>query len=380
MRSSRQSSEIDVTPIQSPADLRAFIKLPWTIYRNDPYWVPPLRSDLKKRLDKSRYPFFDHAEAEFLIARRKGRVVGRIVAIKNDAHNDFHKEQVGFFGFFESIEDSDVAAALFSHAAQWLRERKLEVMRGPVNYSTNDDCGLLVDGFDSSPMILMSYNPPYYSDLVDGFGFKKAKDLLAYEITDEVQVPERLERTVQWIKKRKKITIRPLVKKQIHQEIQHFKEIYNAAWKQNWGFVPMTDREIDYMARELIQIIDPDLLLFAEVEGEPVAFILALPDFYVALKHINGRLFPFGVLKLLWHKRKIDTARVITFGIKEAYREQGIDALMYYEVYNIGVAKGYRRGEMSWVLEDNTLMNRALENMGATLYKRYRLYDYPLSQ
>ena len=380
MRSSRQSSEIDVTPVQSSADLRAFINLSWIIYRNDPYWVPPLRSDLKKRLDKSRYPFFDHAEAEFLIARREGRVVGRIVAIKNDAHIDFHQEQVGFFGFFESIEDSDVAAALFSHAAQWLRERRLEVMRGPVNYSTNDDCGLLVDGFDFSPMILMSYNPPYYSDLVDGFGFKKAKDLLAYEITDEVRVPERLERTVQWIKKRKKITIRPLVKKQIHQEIQHFKEIYNAAWKQNWGFVPMTDREIDYMARELIQIIDPDLLLFAEVEEEPVAFILALPDFYVALKHINGRLFPLGLLKLLWHKRKIDTARVITFGIKEAYREQGIDALMYYEAYKIGVAKGYRRGEMSWVLEDNTLMNRTLENMGATLYKRYRLYDYPLSQ
>ena len=175
------------------------------------------------------------------------------------------------------------------------------------------------------------------------------------------------------------MTIRPLVKKQIHQEIQRVKEIYNSAWEKNWGFVPMTDREIDYLAEELIQIVDPDLLLFAEIEGEPVAFILALPDFYVALKHANGRLFPFGLLKLLWHKRKIDTARVLTFGIKEKYRQQGIDALMYYEVYKIGVAKGYRRGEMSWILEDNTLMNRAAENMGATLYKRYRIYDYPLS-
>ena len=379
MCSSRQSPEIDVTLVQSPTDLKTFINLPWTIYRNDPYWVPPLRRDLKKRLDKSRYPFFDHAEAEFLIARREGRVVGRIVAIKNDAHIDFHEEQVGFFGFFESIEDSAVAAALFSHAAQWLRERRLEVMRGPVNYSTNDDCGLLVEGFDSPPMIMMSYNPPYYPNLIDDFGFKKAKDLLAYEITDEVQVPERLERTVQWIKKRKKITIRPLVKKQMHQEIQRVKEIYNAAWEKNWGFIPMTNREIDYMAKELIQIIDPDLLLFAEIEGEPVAFILALPDFYVALKHANGRLFPFGLPKLLWHSRKIDTARVLAFGIKKKYREQGIDALMYYEAYKIGVSKGYRRGEMSWILEDNTLMNRGLENMGATLYKRYRIYDYPLS-
>ena len=279
MRSSRQSPEIDVTPVQSPADLKAFINLPWTIYRNDPQWVPPLRRDLKKRFDETQYPFFDHAEAEFLIARRQGRVVGRIVAIKNDIHIDFHGEQVGFFGFFESIEDPEVAAALFFHAAQWLRERKLGVMRGPVNYSTNDDCGLLVEGFDSPPMIMMSYNPPYYLNLIEGFGFEKAKDLLAYEITDEVQVPERLERTVQWIKKRKKITIRPLVKKHIHQEIQRVKEIYNSAWEKNWGFVPMTDREIDYMAQELIQIIDPDLLLFAEIEEEPVAFILALPDF-----------------------------------------------------------------------------------------------------
>ena len=379
MRSSRQSLEVDVTPVRSPSDLKSFINLPWAIYRNDLHWVPPLRSDLKKRLDKSRYPFFDHAEAEFLLARRGDRVVGRIVAIKNDAHIDFHEEQVGFFGFFESIEDPEVAAALFSHAAQWLRERNLEVMRGPVNYSTNDDCGLLVEGFDSPPVILMSYNPPYYANLIEGFGFKKAKDLLAYEITDEVQVPERLERTVQWIKKRKKITIRPLVKKQIHQEIQRVKEIYNSAWEKNWGFVPMTDREIDHMAEELIQIVDPDLLLFAEIEEEPVAFILALPDFYVALKYANGRLFPFGLLKLLWHKRKIDTARVLTFGIKEKYRQQGIDALMYYEVYKIGVEKGYRRGEMSWILEDNILMNRAAENMGATLYKRYRIYDYPLS-
>ena len=379
MRSSRQSPDIDVTPIQSPADLKDFINLPWTIYRDDPHWVPPLRSDLKKRLDKSQYPFFDHAEAEFLIARCEGRVVGRIAAIKNDAHIDFHEEQVGFFGFFESIDDPEVAATLFSHAAQWLRERKLEVMRGPVNYSTNDDCGLLVEGFDSPPVILMSYNPPYYPNLIEDFGFEKAKDLLAYEITDDVQVPERLERTVQWIKKRKKITIRPLVKKQIHQEILRVKEIYNAAWEKNWGFIPMTDREIDYMAQELIQIIDPDLLLFAEIEEEPVAFILALPDFYVALKHVNGRLFPFGLLKLLWYKRKIDTARVLTFGIKEKYRQQGIDALMYYEVYKIGVAKGYRRGEMSWILEDNILMNRAAANMGATLYKRYRIYDYMLS-
>jgi GNAT superfamily N-acetyltransferase len=370
--------QVDVTSVQSPSDLKAFINLPWSIYRGDPYWIPQLRSELKKRLDRSTYPFFDYGDAAFFIARRDGRVVGRIAAIKNDNHVAFHEEAVGFFGFFDCIEDPEVANILFSHAADWLRANNLEVMRGPTSYTTNDECGLLVDGFDSSPTIMMPYNPHYYLDLIDGFGFKKAKDLLAYEITDEVPLPERLVKIVERIKQRRKITIRPLVRKQIDQEIQRITEIYNSAWERNWGFVPMTDREIDHMAKELIQIVDPDVVLFAEVDGEPVAFILALPDFYSALRHANGRLFPFGLLKILWHARKIDTVRIMVFGIKEEFRRQGIDALMYYEVYTAGVAKGYRRGELSWILEDNALMNRALENMGARVYKRYRIYDYPL--
>ncbi|MBI1929990.1 GNAT family N-acetyltransferase [Candidatus Poribacteria bacterium] len=369
---------IDIIPVQSPSDLRGFIDLPWQLYRGDPNWVPLLRSDLKKRLDRSRYPFFEHAQAEFFIARRDESIIGRIVAIKNDNYIAFHEEPVGFFGFFECIQDAEVAAGLFSHAADWLRARSLKVMRGPMNYSINEECGLLVDGFDDPPVIMMPYNPRYYIDLIEGFGFQKAKDLLAYEITDEVHLSDRLVRTVETIKRRKKITIRPLVKKQINQEVQRVKDIYNSAWEKNWGFLPMTDREIDQMAKELIQIVDPDLVLFAEVEGEPVAFILALPDFYRALKHANGRLFPFGLLKILWHARKIDVARVLVFGIKEAYRRQGIDALLYYEVYKRGVEKGYRRGELSWILEDNKLMNRAIENMGAKVYKRYRIYDYPL--
>jgi GNAT superfamily N-acetyltransferase len=369
---------IDVTTVQSPSDLKVFINLPWQLYRGDPNWVPLLKSDLKKRLDRAHYPFFDHAQAEFFLARRDGRVVGRIAAIKDDAYTAFHEEPTGFFGFFECIPHQEAASALFSHAADWLRARNLTVMRGPMSYSTNDDCGLLVEGFDSPPAIMMTYNPRYYIDLIEGFGFQKAKDLLAYEITKEVSLSDRLVRTVELIKQRKKITIRPLIKKQINQEVQRVKEVYNSAWEKNWGFVPLTDREIDQMAKDLIQIIDPDLVLFAEVEGETIAFILALPDFYRALKHANGRLFPFGLLKILWHARKIDTARVLAFGIKEAYRRQGVDALLYYEVYKRGVEKGYRRGELSWILEDNALMNRAIENMGARVYKRYRIYDYPL--
>lgn len=377
--------EIVVTRVQSKSDLRAFINLPWQIYRGDTNWVPPLRGNLKNRLDLSKHPFFDSADAALFVARCNGRIVGNIAAINNQNHIDFHKEPVGFFGFFECVQDHDVAEALFSHAADWLKTHNLEIMRGPVSYSTNEECGLLIDGFDYAPVIMMPYNPRYYVDLIEKFGFKKTKDLIAYEITDEVALPDRLKKTVKYIEKRKKVTTRRLNIKKIDEEIQRVKEIYNAAWERNWGFVPMTDKEIDHMAAQLKPIVDPDIVRFAEIEGEPVAFVLSLPDFYQVLKYTNGRLFPFGLLKLLWHsgkilpaRNKIDKIRILTLGIKEEYRRQGIDALLYYYSYVEGKKKGYRRAELSWILEDNTLMNRALENMGAKVYKRYRIYDYPL--
>lgn len=377
--------EVVITRVQSKSDLKAFISLPWQIYRGDTNWVPPLRGNLKNRLNLSKHPFIDSADAALFIARCDGRTVGSIAAINNHNHIDFHKEAVGFFGFFECVHDHKVAEALFSHAADWLRTHNLEIMRGPTSYSTNEECGLLIDGFDRPPVIMMPYNPLYYVDLVEGFGFKKTMDLLAYEITDEVPLPDRLKKTVKLIEKRKKVTTRRLNVKQIDQEIKCVKEIYNSAWERNWGFVPMTDKEIDHLAAELKPIVDPDIVRFAEIEGETVAFVLSLPDFYQALKYTNGRLFPFGLLKLLWHsgkiwpaRNKIDKIRVLTLGIKKEFRRQGIDALLYYYSYVEGKKKGYRRAELSWILEDNTLMNRALENMGAKVYKRYRIYDYPL--
>ena len=377
--------EVVVSRVQSKSDLKAFISLPWQIYRGDKNWVPPLRRSLKNRLDLSKHPFLDSADAALFIARRDGRIVGSIAAINNRNHVDFHKEPVGFFGFFECIQDQEVAEALFSHAAEWLKTRKLEIMRGPMSYSTNEECGLLIDGFNRPPVIMMPYNPRYYVDLIERFGFKKTKDLLAYEITDAVALPDQLNRTVRYIEKRKKIKTRRLNIKKFDREIQRVKEIYNSAWEGNWGFVPMTDKVIDYMAAELKPIVDPDIVRFAEIEGEAVAFVLSLPDYNQVLKHANGRLFPVGFLKMLWHsgkflpaRNKIDSIRVLTLGIKEKYRRQGIDALLYYYSYVEGKKKGYRRAELSWILEDNTLMNRALENMGAKVYKRYRIYDYPL--
>ena len=242
--------EVVVTPVQSKSDLKAFIGLPWQIYRGDTNWVPPLRGNLKNRLDLSRHPFLDSADAALFIARRDGRIVGSIAAINNHSHVSFHKEPVGFFGFFECIQDQEVAEALFSRAADWLRTHKLEIMRGPMSYSTNEECGLLIDGFNRPPVIMMPYNPRYYVDLIERFGFKKTKDLLAYEITDQVALPDQLNRTVKYIEKRKKIKTRRLNIKKFDQEIQRVKEIYNSAWEGNWGFVPMTDKEIDYMASE----------------------------------------------------------------------------------------------------------------------------------
>ena len=370
--------QVDVKPIRTPSDLKAFIELPWQIYRNNAQWVPQLRSQLKERFSRSMCPVFDYAEAEFFLARQNGVVVGRIAAIKNENHIIFHDERVGFFGFFECIQDQRVADALFTNAADWLKSRYLNVMRGPTSYSTNGECGLLIDGFDYPPAIMMSYNLPYYADLVEGFGFKKAKDLLAYEVTDETFAPERLGKIAERIKRRRNVVVRPIRKKQIVQEIEHIREIYDSAWQRNWGFLPMTDREIDYLADELIQIVDPDIVLIAEVEDEPIAFILALPDFNQALRHANGRLFPFGLFKIIWHARKIKDARMVAFGVKESHRQQGIDALLYYEAFQASVRKGYRHAELSWILEDDRLMNRALETMGSKICKRYRLYDYPL--
>ena len=370
--------QVDTKPVQTPSDLKAFSELPSQIYRNCAQWVPQLRGQLKERFSRSICPVFDYAEVEFFLARQNGVVVGRIAAIKNENHIIFHDERAGFFGFFECIQDQRVADALFTTAADWLKGRYLDVMRGPTSYSTNGECGLLIDGFDFSPAIMMSYNLPYYADLVEGFGFRTAKDLLAYEVTDEAFAPERLGKIVERIKRRRNVVVRPIRKKQIDQEIENMREIYNSAWQRNWGFVPMTDREIDRIADELIQIVDPDIVLFAEVEDEPIAFILAVPDFNQALRHANGRLFPLGLFKIIWHARKIKDTRMVAIGVKESHRQQGIDALLYYEAFQASVRKGYRRAELSWILEDSRLMNRALETMGAKVYKRYRLYDYPL--
>ena len=369
------TDNLTVGPVRDKKGLRQFITFPWKVYNKDLYWVPPLISEQKDRFNQNKNPFFHHAQVEFFLAKRNRNVVGRIASISNTKHNSFHNDKVGFFGFFECLNEFDAAHALISTAKNWLRNHGMDTMRGPMNFSTNEECGLLIGGFDSSPVFMMPYNPQYYVDFMDRLGLKKGRDLLAYSLTQEHVPPEDLQSTLEKIRRRAGIRIRKLNMNNFEGEIQLVKDVYNSAWSRNWGFVPMTDEEITHMAHQMKRIVDPDMVLFAEVDGCPIGFFMALPDLNQALKRINGRLFPFGLLKLLWYSRKIDGVRALTMGVIPKYQNKGIAAMFAVESFNIGVPKGYIRGEMSWILEDNTLMIRALERMGAKVYKRYRIYE-----
>lgn len=357
-----------------------FLHLPYRIYAGDPNWVAPLLRDVKTMFDRDKHPFHQHSDVEPFVAYRDGEAVGRIVAIHNKNHVDFHEEPVGFFGFFECEDRQETADLLFDTAADWLRARGLEVMRGPTSFSTNEEAGLLVDGFDCPPVIMMPYNPPYYLCLLDRAGFEVAKNLLALFLV-QPQVPEFLAKREKRLTERLKVSIRHIDIDRFDEELDTVREIYNAAWEKNWGFVPMTAGEIRHMASELKPVVkkDPEQVLIVEdAAGSPIGFALWLKDYNRALIHARGRLFPFGLLKILWHARNISMLRVLTLGLIPEYRGKGIDSLIYLRIFNDGHAKGIDQGEFSWVLEDNMPMMRPLEKMGATPYKRYRIFDRPL--
>ena len=365
----------------SPADLTTFIAFPYRHYRSDPLWVPPLRRDVATLLSRTENPFFEHGDvACFLAEREDGTVVGRIAAIRNDAHGRAHPGEatVGFFGLFESADDQPVADALFAAAAEWLRGRGLTVMRGPMNLSINDECGLLVDGFGTPPVVMMPHNPPYYRQLVERAGFAKAMDLLAYEGGRE-GVPERLRHAAARLAARSRITLRAADMKHFWRDVEQVKLLYNQAWEANWGFVPMTDAEMNDLAHRLKPLVVPDLIVFASIGERVVGFAIDLPDFNVALRsNRSGRLFPFGLFRILWNQRKITRTRVVTLGVLPEFRRTGVDALMYEWLWRHAHARGYPWAESSWILETNTAMRNALERMGFVVYKTYRLYDRPL--
>lgn len=369
--------DIELCEVENSSDLYHFIKLPFTLYRDDPNWVPHLISERKAFFDRKKNPFYRAAKTRLFLARRRGKYVGRIATCINFNHNEYHQEKVGFFGFFDVINDSEVADVLFRVAMITIKAEGMERMIGPANFSTNHEVGMLVEGYDSPPAVMMTYNKPYYNELAEKFGLRKIKDLLAFRIDRETEFDPRLVRVAERIRTREGIVFRTLDMKEFDAEVERINEIYNQAWLKNWGFVPMSKDEFRHMAKDMRQIVDPNLVFIAEVDGKPVGFILSLPNINQALIHTNGRLFPTGLIKLLWHtkiKNKVDSVRIITMGIIPEYQKRGLDSLFYLETFKVGPEHGYNWGEMSWILEDNVMMLRAVENMGGRLYKRYRMY------
>ena len=335
-------------------------------------------------LDRRRNPFFEHGEAEYFLAERQGQAVGRIAAIANDAHNRAHHDRVGFFGFFETIQDQAVAEALLEAAAGWLKARGFDTIRGPASFSTNDEAGLLVDGFDTPPVLKMPHNPPWYLDLLTRAGFETAKNLLVYQhgrpLGNLVPVPERLTRATEVITERLGITLRPIRMSEFKAEVDRVKELYNKAWENNWGFVPMTDHEIDHLAEQFKPVVVPDLVPFVEKDGKVIAFALALPDLNTVLAtNRSGRLFPV-IFRLLWRLKtdRIYRLRITLLGVLPEYRGKGIDAVLYHWIWTRGGRHNYSWGEAGWILEDNAAMNAGLVKMGFTVYKTYRLLDRAL--
>jgi GNAT superfamily N-acetyltransferase len=372
-------SQIEINQVVSRAERDAFIKFPWRIYTNDPVWVPPLLLERKEFLNREKHPFYEHGDAALFLARSGGEIVGRIMASDDPKYNALHQSNVGSFGMFESIDDQRVGNALFDAAVNWLRQLGREEIMGPIDYSTNYVCGLLIDGFQFPPMVLTSHNPPYYGGLIEGWGFEKAMDLYAWWFANPAEAANRLRQLAGALKKRRGVTLRHGNLRDIAGEGRRLREIYNQAWQNNWGFVPFTEKEFEFMTHELKPILVPELVWLAEIQGEPVGFILCVPDINVALRKINGRLttfgLPIGLAKLLYYKGRLKTVRLVALGVVPKYRRHGIAEMLVLHIIEEAMIKRGFIGECSLILENNRMMNRFLETIGAEKYKTYRIYS-----
>jgi GNAT superfamily N-acetyltransferase len=368
---------VEVRPVAGKRELNAFIKLPWRLYRNEPNWVAPLLFDRKRFFDRGRNPFFKHAEVEFFLAWRDGVPVGRITAQVDRHFNEFQNNDWGLFGFFESEDDPEVAQALLSAAQEWLRARGRDRMVGPMNFTTNDECGVLVDGYDRLPTVLTDWHHPYYPGLIEGAGLTKAMDLYMWslDVSDRGAVHPAIWRVATEVESKHGITARNMRKKDMDAELGRFLEVYNAAWERNWGFVPLTEEEVRHYAKDLKPILDENWAFIAEKDGEPVAAALTLPDYNQVLRHLNGRLLPFGWAKALWYRRKIDRVRVFALGVKPEYQHTGVGARLYQMHWDAGERTAQGHGETGWTLETNKPMNRAMERMGGQIVRTYRLFE-----
>jgi GNAT superfamily N-acetyltransferase len=370
--------KIEISEISSRRERDAFIRFPWRIYADDPAWVTPLIIERRTFLDRKRHPFYRHGDAALFLARKNGEILGRIMASDDPNYNSLHQTNIGCFGLFESINDREVAAALFDAAANWLRKKGRTEMMGPIDYSTNYVCGLLIDGFRFPPTILTAHNPPYYGELIESCSFTKAKDWYAWWFADPSKAVTHLRRLATRLKTRWPVTIRPADLKNLRDESIRLRQIFNQAWEKNWGFVPFTEAEIEFMTNELKPLLVPEFAWIAEIGNEPVGFTLCLPDINVALRQLNGRLtrfgLPIGLIKLLYYKRRIRKGRLIALGVIEKYRRAGIAEMLVLRVMEETMIKRGITGELSMTLEDNFMINRFLEAIGADRYKTYRIY------
>jgi 8-amino-7-oxononanoate synthase len=377
-----EQNEVQITKVESGQDLNRFIDFPHELYKGDSWYVPELFISQKKLFDKKKNPFFNHAEADFFLAVRGGKIVGRIAAIKNGNYESFTNKKDSFFGFFDLINDKEVARKLLAIAVEWAQNRNSESIIGPVNFSTNDTCGLLIEGHDSSPVMMMTYNKSYYQNFLHDFGFTKKMDLLAY-VLKPYKMDQKVVRVSGMLEERlnkKGIVIRKMNLKNFKQEVAAIHEIYNAAWEKNWGFVPMSKNEFYFAAEDMKQVVDPDFVYIAEDKGKAIGFSLTIPNINeVLIKIKRGRLLPTGIFTLLYNKNKVKSLRIITLGVVERYRKSGIDAIFYARNIEAAKRKNYQWAEASWILENNQLMNRALENMGGQVYKKYRIFERVVS-
>lgn len=364
-----------ISVVDSKEEKKEFLEFPYRHYQDDQYWVPPLRMEQRKLIDTEKNPFYDNADIEFFLVFNNDKLVGRIAAIIDHRYNEYHDSNTGFFGFFECIDRKRTAELMFRMAEEWLRSRGMEEMVGPTNPGMMDEIGILVNGFQKYPSILMPYHKEYYDSLLKSVGLEKTADLFTYEVNQDNVDRDRMNRAVDIVKRRiPGIRIRKIRLNKIKEEIKIIQEIFNSAWKDNWGFIPLTEAEFLYLAKDLKSVVDDNYAHVAEVDGRPVAFSVALPDYNQILRDMNGKLFPFGFLKLLWNRKKITRIRTALMGVIPEYQGKGIDALLHRESIENGLKFNKYASEIGWILESNVQMNRVAEKIGGVHDKTYRMY------
>jgi hypothetical protein len=374
---------IAVRPVRTRADRAAFIEVPYALHGGDPHWVPPLRFERRELLDPRKNPFFEHGEAELFVAWRGGRPVGRISAQLDRLHHERHDAGEGFFGFFDAPDDPDVVAALWRAAEAWHRERGHRRVLGPFSFTINGEMGVLVDGFDSPPFLMMNHNPPYYGARLEALGLRKAKDVFAWRYVPG-ELNEATRQIAEYTRGVPGLRLRPLDARRMDAEVRTVMTIFNEAWSNNWGYLPFTERELAKMAQEFRLLLDPRVAFVAEIDGEPAAMALSLPNLNEAIADLKGSLFPTGLAKLLWRVkvRGLSSLRLVLLGIRPKFRGRpelkGLSVLLYVETHQQAVAAGYHLGELSWTLEDNDKINQGIRLMGGEPYKTYRVYTKAL--